>query len=499
MTALDRLHDMRKQTGPATTAGLSDDTLAEFLREDRHGLEAAITAGWQEFQSLKNDHPEWLSMAEADLVSFLQQGIVNFYPAEQINPYVPLAAKGPWIVTSHGAVIHDSGGYGMLGAGQNPDTIFAAMCKPVVMANVMTASRSQKELISRLHKEVGHSRSHNSNLFSHFVFLNSGSESVTLATRIADRNTQQHLEQNPGKYKEVKFLSLKGSFHGRTERPAMASDSTLPKYQVLHSFKSNPCLITVEPNNVDQLEQAFVQAAKDKVFIECILMEPVMGEGNPGQAVSPEFYRAARKLATENNALLVVDSIQAGFRGQGCLSLMDYPGFQQEQAPDMETYSKALNAGQYPLSIVAMNERAAKIYTPGIYGNTMTTNPRALEVAIAVLDGFDDELRSNIKSQGEAFVAGFNALKEKHPGKVLGVNGTGLLCAIELDPSYPVVGFNGVETYLRTQGIGVIHGGKNALRFTPHFKIADDEVKLVIDAIDAALSLPASTFSKAKA
>lgn len=495
MTAIQRLHEMRNQTGPSIVPGLGDTEITAFLQDDRHGLAAAIDAGWKEFQQLKADHPEWLSMAEADLVSFLQQGIVNFYPAEQINPYIPVAAKGPWIITSHGAVIHDSGGYGMLGFGQNPDKIFEAMCKPVVMANVMTASRSQKELISRLHKEIGHSRSGNSGLFSNFVFLNSGSESVTLATRISDRNAQQHLDKNPGKYKEVKFLSLKGSFHGRTERPAMASDSTLAKYQVLHSFKSNPCLITVEPNNIDELKQAFAQAEKDQVFIESILMEPVMGEGNPGQAVTPEFYRAARELATQHGAMLIVDSIQAGFRGQGTLSILDYPGFQNEQAPDMETYSKALNAGQYPLSIVAMNDRASATYTPGIYGNTMTTNPRALEVAIEVLDGFTDTVRQNIRAQGEAFVAGFDKLAEKHPGKVLGTNGTGLLCAIELDPSYPVVGFNGVETHLRKLGIGVIHGGKNALRFTPHFNITKAEVDMVIDAIDAALALPASTYS----
>lgn len=498
MTAIQHLHEMRNQTGASQVPGLSDDVIAAFLKDDRHGLAAAIEAGWREFQQLKSDHPEWLSMAEADLVSFLQQGIVNFYPAEQINPYIPIAAKGPWIVTSHGAIIHDSGGYGMLGFGQNPDKIFDAMCKPVVMANVMTASRSQNELINRLHKEIGHSRSGSGSagLFSHFVFLNSGSESVTLATRISDRNAQLHLDANPGKYKDVKFLSLKGSFHGRTERPAMASDSTLPKYQVLHSFKSHPCLITVEPNNVQELRDAFVKAQKDQVFIESILMEPVMGEGNPGQSVTPEFYRAARELATKHNAMLIVDSIQAGFRGNGTLSIMDYPGFQNEQAPDMETYSKALNAGQYPLSIVAMNERAAKTYTPGIYGNTMTTNPRSLEVAIEVLDGFTDEVRANIRSQGEAFVAGFNALKDKHPSKVLGTNGTGLLCAIELDPSYPVVGFNGVETYLRKKGIGVIHGGKNALRFTPHFKIAKNEVDMVLSAIDEALTQPASSYSK---
>ena len=63
------------------------------------------------------------------------------------------------------------------------------------------------------------------------------------------------------------------------------------------------------------------------------------------------------------------------------LSIVDYPGFEGVEAPDMETYSKALNGGQYPLSVLAVNERAANLYRKGVYGNTMTTNPRAMDIA----------------------------------------------------------------------------------------------------------------------
>ena len=70
-----------------------------------------------------------------------------------------------------------------------------------------------------------------------------------------------------------------------------------------------------------------------------------------------------------------MDSIQAGLRAHGVLSIVDYPNFEKAEAPDMETFSKALNAGQYPLSVLAVNARAAGLYRKGTYGNTMTTNP----------------------------------------------------------------------------------------------------------------------------
>ena len=75
------------------------------------------------------------------------------------------------------------------------------------------------------------------------------------------------------------------------------------------------------------------------------------------------------------------------------MSIVDYPGFEDCQVPDFETWSKALNAGQYPLSVLGMSKRASDLYAVGVYGNTMTTNPRALETAISVLNRIDTDLR----------------------------------------------------------------------------------------------------------
>jgi L-lysine 6-transaminase precursor (EC 2.6.1.36) len=105
-------------------------------------------------------------------------------------------------------------------------------------------------------------------------------------------------------------------------------------------------------NDIDALVQAFDQAAQNNEFIESLFMEPVMGEGNPGVALTPEFYAKARELTEQHGTLLLIDSIQAGLRAQGCLSICDYPGFEELPAPDMETYSKALNAGHYPFFCV---------------------------------------------------------------------------------------------------------------------------------------------------
>ena len=112
----------------------------------------------------------------------------------------------------------------------------------------------------------------------------------------------------------------------------------------------------------------------------------------------------------------------------------------------------------------------------------MTTNPRALETAVAVLEQITPELRQNIRDRGKEFVKKLNALAEELPGTITKVQGTGLLISAELEPSLmQVVGFDDVEVWCRKQGLGVIHGGINALRYTPHFNITTEEVDLVID------------------
>ena len=115
---------------------------------------------------------------------------MNFYSPATINPYVALAARGPWIVTSKGAVVHDNGGYGMLGFGHGPEEVISEMGENWVMANVMTPSFSQYRLSMMLERELGHTRG--SCPFTSFICMNSGSESVTVALRIADVNARIH-------------------------------------------------------------------------------------------------------------------------------------------------------------------------------------------------------------------------------------------------------------------------------------------------------------------
>ncbi|HEY4581841.1 MAG TPA: aminotransferase class III-fold pyridoxal phosphate-dependent enzyme [Lysobacter sp.] len=484
--AVALLAPLRARGGERRTTGLDDATIERFAASHPE-LREAIEAAAREFAAIEGGFDELLDLDENAQIAAVQDGFVNFYPDDAVNPYVALAARGPWVVTLKGAVLHDSGGYGMLGFGHAPAKVIEAMARPQVMANIMTPSLSQLRFDRALRAAIGTTRS--GCPYERFFCLNSGSESVSLASRIADANAK--LMTDPGARhagRAIKRLVVKGSFHGRTERPALYSDSSRKTYlQHLASFRGEDSVITVEPYDTDALRRAFADADANGWFIEAMFLEPVMGEGDPGRGVPRAFYDAARELTHAHGGLLLVDSIQAGLRATGALSIVDYPGFEGAEAPDMETYSKALNAGQYPLSVLAVNARAAALYRKGLYGNTMTTNPRALDVALAVLEQVTPEVRENIRARGREAIERLEALRAELGGLITKVQGTGLLFSCELAPQFKCYGAGSTEEWLRERGIGVIHGGVNSLRFTPTFTITSDELEMVVAMVGRAL------------
>jgi acetylornithine/succinyldiaminopimelate/putrescine aminotransferase len=487
MNLLEKLNEMRAYGGALRTTGIDDATIERFAAGYPELVEA-IDAAHTMHQALRTDFDALLRADEAEQLDQVQADFINFYADDAVNPYVALTARGPWVVTLNGAVIHDSGGYGMLGFGHAPAAVLEAMSRPQAMANIMTPNLSQMRLGQALRAEIGHRRG--GCPYAKFLCLNSGSESVTLAGRIADVNTKDNTDPG-GRHagKKVRRIAVKGAFHGRTEHPALYSDSTRKTYaKHLASHRHHEQqLIIIEPYSVEQLRQAFADADANGWYIEAMFLEPVMGEGDPGRQVTPQFYAAARELTRAHGTVLLVDSIQAGLRAHGVLSIVDYPGFEGLDAPDMETYSKALNAGQYPMSVLAVTERAAAMYRKGVYGNTMTANPRALDVAVTVLQGLTPELRRNIVDKGRLFLDRLNRLKTELPGLITRVQGTGLLFSCELSDDFKCFGVGSTEEYMRERGIGVIHGGVNSLRFTPTFAVTEAEVDLVVDALRDAL------------
>ena len=432
--ALQSLHALRAASGPAKTTGLSDDLILQFLESDPtlgQAIDAAVTAQ----AALADARPELLAMAEADLIDHVQDGFVNFYAKDAVNPYVALAAKGPWVVTVYGAVVHDSGGYGMLGFGHAPDAVLDAMSQPWVMANIMTPSVSERTFDENMRKEPGHAREGGC-LFSHFICMNSGSESVTVGARIADVNARIMTDPG-GRYAGAggsSWASSAPSTAAPTSPPASATPPGPPTAST--SPASGTSWTTCGPSPATPTPCAPPSPApmRRRSSSRPSSSSPSRARARPASPSPASSTTRPAASPSSTAPCSSVDSIQAGLRTWGTLSAVDYPGFEDCDPPDMETWSKALNAGQYPLSVLGLAERAAALYRVGIYGNTMTTAPRGLEVANAVLGMITPEVRQNVRDQGCNFVGDLQALQARFPDLIVDVQGTGCSSAAGFNP-----------------------------------------------------------------
>ena len=443
--------------------GISHRYLKNFKNDNN--LNTAIKYAIPELNKIKNDN-----LLDS---KFIQKDILNFYNNDTISPFSPVSAKGPWIIGNNGSIIYDTGGYGMLGYGHCPDWALQTMSKPHVMANIMTPNNMHHEFTELIKSKIGINRAKQECPYTHFAFLNSGSEGMEFALRLSDID-------NYDNNKPSGFIVLENGFHGRTTSASIISNSCLKTYSNnLKSYKTNYPVFTVKLNNVLNLQEQFL-FAMNTYNINAIVMEPVMGEGNPGEMLSKDFYNTARNLTNKYNSLFIIDSVQAGIRTNGYLSVVDYPTLKNEKAPDIEVFSKAINAGQYPLSVIAVNDNVANKFKTGIYGNTMTGNPKALDIGFETLKRLTPELISNIQTKGIIFKQMLQNVKNRFPYIADNVTGQGLLLALHIKKEYPVVNSTcGLEYLCRKNGLNVIHGGENALRFTPYFLITDKEIKLV--------------------
>jgi len=239
------------------------------------------------------------------------------------------------------------------------------------------------------------------------------------------------------------------------------------------------------PNNIIDLRAAFDALHTRGYEICAFIGEPVMGEGNTGATMTPEFYKEIRHLCNQYDSMMIIDSIQAGLRCSGELSVVNYPEFKNTGVyPDMEVFSKAINAGQFPVSVLALNEKSSYKFVEGTYGNTMTGNPRGLHVVNTVLSMMTEDVKKNIVKQGNRLVEKFQCLAQKYPMCIKKVSGHGLSIGVQLTDRINCID---MENKCRKNGLNVIHSGYNSVRLTPVFTISDAEVDYIIQVFDKVL------------
>ena len=271
-------------------------------------------------------------------------------------------------------------------------------------------------------------------------FCNSGAEAVEAALKWARKATGKPV-----------VVALENSFHGRTHG-ALAATGQPGKRAPFEPLA--PAVRFAGLNDVESLATA---VAADT---GAILIEPVQGEGGIHPATA-EFLRAARSLADEHGALLILDEIQCGVGRTGSFLACE----QLDVVPDAVVLAKGLANG-LPIGVLLVLDGAPDGLEPGDHGSTFGGNAVVGAAACAVLETIDDELLASVRANGARLAAGLAAL----PG-VVEVRGRGLMLGAELDrPAGPVV------AAALEAGLLVGSAGETVLRLTPPLTISAGEV-----------------------
>ena len=259
------------------------------------------------------------------------------------------------------------------------------------------------------------------------MFLNSGSEAIDAALKLARRVTGR-----PG------IIAFRGGFHGRTFGATSVTTSNLnyrTGYEPLLPgvyFAPYPVAYPEFGGDEEAASRASLAVLESLLgsvvspsMVGSILIEPVLGEGgyNPAPA---SFLRELRALCDRHGILLIADEVQSGYGRTGRMWAFEHAGI----VPDIVCIAKAIANG-LPLSAIVSSRDLQERWGRGAHGSTFGGNPVACAAGLAVLETIRDEsLLTNAAARGAELVTGLGKIAAEDD-RIGDIRGLGLMVGVE--------------------------------------------------------------------
>jgi acetylornithine/N-succinyldiaminopimelate aminotransferase len=380
-----------------------------------------------------------VGLSSAETVALFERYVIPNYKR---LPITLVRGEGSWVWDSEGVRYLDLfPGWGCDLLGHCPPPVVAAVQRQVEQL-IHVPNTWHTEAQGRW-AEMLSERSFNGQAF----FCNSGTEAVEAAIKLARLHTP------PERYKIITF---EGGFHGRTLGATTATAQ--PKVHeglgpLMAGFVYTP------------FGDADAVAERIDPETAAILVEPIQGEG--GVRVPPEgFLEQLRKLADENDLLLIFDEVQTGCGRTGNWFAYQHFGV----TPDVMTLAKALCGGIAGGALLTTPEIAPSL-RPGMHASTFGGNPIAAAAGIATLEMIEQQgLLERATQLGDQFRTRLLALADQCDA-IVEVRQVGLMIGIELAvEAAPVV------AACLEKGLLINSTQQTVLRLLPALTLADSEV-----------------------
>ena len=287
-------------------------------------------------------------------------------------------------------------------------------------------------------------------------FSNSGAEANECAIKAARKYAAEKKGED-----YYKIITLNNSFHGRTITTLAATGQ-----ETFHKdfLPLTDGFLYADAGDLETIGK-YIKEEK----IAAIMLETVQGEGGV-VPLTQEFVDGIKKLAEENDVLLVVDEVQTGNGRTGAL----YGYMKYGINPDIVSTAKGIGGG-LPLGATMFFEKTENVYTPGSHGSTFGGNPVSCAGAISIIERLDETFLSDVEKKSEYIISTLSACEG-----VKGITGLGLMLGIETEKDV-----NEVLLYCQQNGVLPIKA-KNKLRLLPPLNISFEDLEKAIDIIKKA-------------
>ena len=297
---------------------------------------------------------------------------------------------------------------------------------------------------------------------NNIYLLNSGSEAVEVAVKLAKRHTDRY-----------EIIAAAGAYHGSTA----ASEALRSDLEFTSAFRPViPGIRHIRFNNHEDLDKITCRTA-------CVIMELVQAESG---VIIPdnEWLEAIRAKCTLTNTLLILDEIQTGFGRTGYLFAYQ----KYNISPDILTIGKSMGGGMPISACVSSKEIMHSIADKPALGHITTFggHPVCTAAALATLKTLVDEKVIEDVLAKEKLIR--SLLKHDI---IAEVRSSGLMMAVELKR----------RKYLKHVVNATLEGGAlvdyflfndRSFRLAPPLVISEDQIRkgcqILLNAMDLAKS-----------
>ena len=295
-------------------------------------------------------------------------------------------------------------------------------------------------------------------------FTNSGTEALECAFKTARRF--HYANGNP---ERVEIITFEGAFHGRS----LACIAATGNEKYLEGFGPKAEGFTQVPfGDHEALKRAVTPQTA------AILIEPVQGEGGL-RPVPHQCLRGLRQLCDESGVLLAYDEVQCGLGRTGKLFAHQWSA---DCEPDIMAVAKGLGGG-FPLGACLAREEIAEPMQPGSHGTTFGGNPLAMAVGAALLnEALKEGFLESVCEKGLILRQGLARLVDCHGELLADVRGEGLMQGIKCKAANA-----DIVAAFRAEKLLTVPAGDNVVRCLPPLNIEEDDLRLGLARMDAAL------------